>query len=145
MCLIFCVHAARPAECSRWIMITLCDAPTSLHTPSPSQSVPRLCFLLNKVHVLLMVLLIGEGKMLGRRSSISRPFVQPLFFWFLDILCWLIIVMLKVRKTKTSWQLNSRSSHCSGNWCLWIDNRCVRADENDLVCGTNGSVTNGEM
>ena len=85
---------------------------------------------------------------MGRQNTWEKikyiTFGRPTtFFWFSNILCWLIIVMRKVRKAKTSRQLNSRWSHCSGKWCLWIDNRCVRADENDLVCGTNGSVTNG--
>ena len=87
---------------------------------------------------------------MGRQNTWEKikyiTFGRPTtFFWFSNILCWLIIVMRKVRKAKTSRQLNSRWSHCSGKWCLWIDNRCVRTDENDLVCGTNGSVTNGEM
>ena len=106
---------------------------------------PTFMFSFQQSPCFVMVSLIWGGKILGKRSSISRLVVQPLFFWFSNILCWLIIVMRKVRKAKTSRQLNSRWSHCSGKWCLWIDNRCVRADENDLVCGTNGSVTNGEM
>ena len=144
MCLIFCMHADRPAECSRWIMITLCDA-------------RAVCILHHHLRVSHVYVFFSTKSMfcdgifdMGRQNTWEKikyiTFGRPTtFFWFSNILCWLIIVMRKVRKAKTSRQLNSRWSHCSGKWCLWIDNRCVRADENDLVCGTNGSVTNGEM